>query len=216
MCSEDLASHILVSFQFFQLIYEIMVNLLILQSVLQCPFEPFKLGQLSPICFIISATDKLLNFINFSPKAKLYMYLWDLKSYITFSSFVLPPASSWSFPGTNNNYFKKYRRGTLYLCSNSISFFHEFINLSYLSFPSDAVGKESPCQCRRHRRHGFGPWVRKIPWSRKWQPSSGFWPGKFHALRSLAGYSPRIHKSQTGLSMHTLRHTPHIFHIFNP
>ena len=71
MCSEDLASHILVSFQFFQLIYEIMVNLLILQSVLQCPFEPFKLGQLSPICFIISVTDKLLNFINFSPKSQI-------------------------------------------------------------------------------------------------------------------------------------------------
>jgi hypothetical protein len=23
------------------------------------------------------------------------------------------------------------------------------------------------CQCRRYRRHGFDPWVRKIPWSRK-------------------------------------------------
>lgn len=122
MCSEDLASHILVSFQFFQLIYEIMVNLLILQSVLQCPFEPFKLGQLSPICFIISVTNYWI--LSISPlKAKLYMYLWDLKLYITFSSLVLPPATSWSFPGTNNNYFKKCRRGTLYLYSNSISFF---------------------------------------------------------------------------------------------
>ena len=31
-------------------------------------------------------------------------------------------------------------------------------------------GKESACQCRRHRRHGFDPWVGKIPWSRKWNP----------------------------------------------
>ena len=30
-------------------------------------------------------------------------------------------------------------------------------------------GKESACQCRRHRRHGFNPWVGKIPWRRKWQ-----------------------------------------------
>ena len=28
-------------------------------------------------------------------------------------------------------------------------------------------GKESTCQCRRHRRHGFYPWVGKIPWRRK-------------------------------------------------
>ena len=28
--------------------------------------------------------------------------------------------------------------------------------------------KESTCQCRRL---GFDPWVRKIPWRRKWQPT---------------------------------------------
>ena len=28
--------------------------------------------------------------------------------------------------------------------------------------------KESPCQCRRHKRHVFNPWVRKISWRRKW------------------------------------------------
>ena len=28
--------------------------------------------------------------------------------------------------------------------------------------------KEYTCQCRRCRRHGFYPWVGKIPWSRKW------------------------------------------------
>ena len=30
------------------------------------------------------------------------------------------------------------------------------------------------------------PWVRKIPWSRKWQPTPVFLPGKFHGQRSLA------------------------------
>ena len=29
-------------------------------------------------------------------------------------------------------------------------------------------GKESACQCRRHRSH---PWARKTPWRRKWQPT---------------------------------------------
>ena len=49
-------------------------------------------------------------------------------------------------------------------------------------------GKESACQCRRHRRCGFSPWVRKFPW-RKWQPTPILLPGKFHGQRSLVGYS---------------------------
>ena len=40
------------------------------------------------------------------------------------------------------------------------------------------------------RRHGFDPWVRKIPWRRKWQPTPAFLPGKSHGQRSLVGYSP--------------------------
>ena len=27
------------------------------------------------------------------------------------------------------------------------------------------------------KKHGFDPWVRKIPWSRKWQPTPVFLPG---------------------------------------
>ena len=42
--------------------------------------------------------------------------------------------------------------------------------------------------------HRFDPWVRKIPWSSKWQPTTVFLPGKFHGQRSLVGYSPRGHK----------------------
>ena len=51
-------------------------------------------------------------------------------------------------------------------------------------------GKESTCQGRRHKRHGFDPWVGKIPWRRKWQPTPAFLSGKSHEQRSLAGYSP--------------------------
>ena len=43
---------------------------------------------------------------------------------------------------------------------------------------------------QRHRRRRFDPWVRKIPWRRKWQPNPVFLPGKSHGQRSLAGYSP--------------------------
>ena len=52
-------------------------------------------------------------------------------------------------------------------------------------------GKESAFQCRRCKRHELDPWVRKIPWRRKWQPTPVFFPGKPHRQRSLVGYSPR-------------------------
>ena len=39
--------------------------------------------------------------------------------------------------------------------------------IHYLGFPGGASGKESACQCKRH---GFDPWVGKIPWRRKWPP----------------------------------------------
>ena len=48
--------------------------------------------------------------------------------------------------------------------------------------------------CPQCRRHEFHPWVRQIPWRRKWQPTPGFLPGESHGQRSLAGYSPRGRK----------------------
>ena len=48
-------------------------------------------------------------------------------------------------------------------------------------------------QTVKHRlqcgRPGFSPWVRKILWRRKWQPTPVFLPGKSHQWRSLLGYS---------------------------
>ena len=43
--------------------------------------------------------------------------------------------------------------------------------------PGGASGKEPACQCRRHKRCGFDPWVRKISWRRAWQPTPVFLPG---------------------------------------
>ena len=36
----------------------------------------------------------------------------------------------------------------------------------------------------------FDPWVRKIPWRRKWQHIPVFSSGKSHGRRSLVGYCP--------------------------
>ena len=53
-----------------------------------------------------------------------------------------------------------------------------------MGFSSGASRKEPTCQFT------FDPWVGKIPWRRKWQPTPVFLPGKSHGQRSLAGYSP--------------------------
>ena len=37
-------------------------------------------------------------------------------------------------------------------------------------FPGGASGKEHPCQCKKHKRLVFNPWVRKNPRRRVWQP----------------------------------------------
>ena len=50
-----------------------------------------------------------------------------------------------------------------------------------------SVVKKPPDKSRILR---FNPWVGKIPWSRKWQPTPVFLPGKSHGQRSPAGYSP--------------------------
>jgi len=59
--------------------------------------------------------------------------------------------------------------------------------LQFKRLPWWLQGKESVCQCRRC---GFDPWVKKIPWRRKWQPTPVFFNGKSNGQRSLQGYSP--------------------------
>ena len=74
-------------------------------------------------------------------------------------------------------------------------------------FPGGAGGKEPTCQCRRHKRLRFDPWIGKIPWRRAGNPlhysclenpmDRGAWQAAVH----------RVAQSQTGLkrlSMHAL------------
>ena len=77
--------------------------------------------------------------------------------------------------------------------------------LKWLGFPGSSAGKESACQCRRHR---FNPWAGKIPWRRKWQPTLVSVPEKSHGQRSLVGYSPWGSKESDKterLSTHSLK-----------
>ena len=61
-----------------------------------------------------------------------------------------------------------------------------FLLFNLIPNVGSASGKEPTCQCRRHKRGRFDPWVGKIPWRRKWQHTPVFLPGKSHGQRSLA------------------------------
>ena len=63
-----------------------------------------------------------------------------------------------------------------------------------LGLPRSHCGKEHACQCRRHKRCVFNSWVRKIPWTRAWQPTLVFLPGESYGWRSLMGYSSWSHR----------------------
>ena len=60
-----------------------------------------------------------------------------------------------------------------------------FVNESCVGFPWWLSGEKSTRQCRRHKRLGFHPWVRKIPWRRKWQTTPVFLPGESHGQKRL-------------------------------
>ena len=63
----------------------------------------------------------------------------------------------------------------------------------YKGLPSGSEVKNPPTM-QRCKRRWFHPWVWKIPWRRKWQPTPVFLLGKSLEQRSLAGYSLWGHK----------------------
>ena len=81
------------------------------------------------------------------------------------------------------NFFRFYIYAlayNIYLSPSDLRFCVIFI----IGFSGGCSGRESSCQCRRHKRHGFNPWVGKAPWRRAWQPTPVFLPGESH------GHSP--------------------------
>ena len=76
----------------------------------------------------------------------------------------------------------------VYIAYQLLMYINTLISLSSRASPM-ALWKRNCLQCMRHRRHGFDPWVGKIPWRRKWQPTPAFLPEKPHGRRRLAGYS---------------------------
>ena len=59
---------------------------------------------------------------------------------------------------------------------------------------------DPPASAGEARNLGFSPWVGKIPWRRKWQPTLVYLPGELHGQRSL-----RVAENCTQLSYRAQR-----------
>ena len=98
----------------------------------------------------------------------------------------------------------------IYLCTSftrtlcTVDMQEIFAKLSAFCWTSQVTQVKNPCASAGNTGDvGFIPELRK-KWRRKWHPTPVFLPGKSHGQRSLAGYSPWIHKRvKTWLSMHT-------------
>ena len=76
-----------------------------------------------------------------------------------------------------------------FIFKNTQIWFYRFFFLNALYtldevFPRGLFHKESICH---RRRHGFSPWIGKIPWRWEWQPTPVVLPGESHGQRSLGG-----------------------------
>ena len=103
-------------------------------------------------------------------------------------SFSLPYKSKWEL--FSMLHWKETQSGDLHWLSPT----REQIKIKWihsidLGFPGGSAVKKKKI-CLQYRRCSFDPWIGKILWRRKWQPTPVFLPGKSHGQRSLGGYSP--------------------------
>ena len=124
--------------------------------------------------------------------ASIFNIPWNL----LLSHLLLPQFEFWGHSLLPHKENRTIRKG-LHLLLTSLANCHACIFIMH-RLSMCLSGKESVCQCRRP---GFNPWVGKIPWRSKGQPSPVFLPREPHGQKRLAGYSPwGSEKSQTWLS----------------
>ena len=61
----------------------------------------------------------------------------------------------------------------------------------------DTAAKNPPANARRRKNHGFDFWVGRIPWRRKWQPTSAFLLGNSMDRGAQWATVHRVTKRQT-------------------
>ena len=88
----------------------------------------------------------------------------------------------------------------------------KILKYSCFGLPRRPSGKESTCQGRRLKRCRFDPWVSKISWRRKWQPTPVFLPGKSHGQRLLVTVH-RVAESDTTEWAHMSVHIQLLYNV---
>ena len=76
----------------------------------------------------------------------------------------------------------------------------------YVGFPGGSVVKNPPANAGNGDSES-SPWIGKIPWRRKWQPTPVFLPGKSHEQNRLMGY---MGSERVGHDFATKQHQLHI------
>ena len=77
-------------------------------------------------------------------------------------------------------------------------------NYNFLVFPGGASGEDSACQCKRRKRCGFSPWVKKIPREGNGNPlqyscledymdRGGWWDPVQRVAKQLSTQHPDLH-----------------------
>ena len=56
-----------------------------------------------------------------------------------------------------------------------------------VGFPGGASAKDPACQCRRHKRREFDPWVGKVPWRKAGQSTAVLLPGESPRTEEAGG-----------------------------
>ena len=99
----------------------------------------------------------------------LPIFLWDFWSlpFDAYEILIYRDSSHLSIVYAANNFLQS----TIY---------HLTLLVLFSGLPWWLSGKDSACNAGSFRRHGFNPWVGKIPWRRAWQPTPVFLPGKSH------------------------------------
>ena len=80
----------------------------------------------------------------------------------------------WFSPGVGKNLWRRKEQPTPVLLPGESTEGRSLVGYSHPLGASLVTQRLNVClQCRRP---GFNPWVRKIPWRRKWQPTPVFLP----------------------------------------
>ena len=66
------------------------------------------------------------------------------------------------------------------MCIHIHSYIWGYIIYGYMGFSGGTVVKNPSANAGDARDNGFHPWVRNIPWSKKWYPTPVFLPRKSH------------------------------------